>query len=78
MKRGRFIRSQRSVHPVTEAVVKELKATRQALREALGEGKYLDQESSQFTSMSYARAVGNIDGLDEFLNVEFVEEGDEE
>ena len=59
-------------HPVTVEVLKEVDNLRDDLKEALASGTTLGDE------VLTARMVGNIEGLNQILNIEYEEAGDEE
>ena len=60
-------------HPVTKEMTKALAATREGVLEELGAGATL----SEFVERDTARLVGNIEGLDFFLNHQFEQGVDE-
>lgn len=55
-------------HPVTEEMIRALQETREGIKEELATGATLDNH------ISTARYVGNIEGLDFFLNHRFEDE----
>ena len=63
-------------HPVTVEVFKELEQTREALQQDLAGGLTLCH-TADGTHGSTARMVGNIEGINQVLNISFEEEGEQ-
>lgn len=63
-------------NPTTIEIYKKLAETRGALEESLSSGQTLCTAADE-THGSTARMVGNIEGLNQLLNIEFVDEKDE-
>lgn len=59
--------------PITKAVLKELRETRAALKNALSSGETLTGEAGA-TAEKTARMVGNIEGIEMLLELKFEDE----
>lgn len=57
-------------HPVTKEIFSELKKARQSIIEQLANGSTIGQDFDSTHGMT-CRAVGQIDGLNQLLNISF-------
>lgn len=61
------------MHPITKEVLKELRETRAALKDALSSGQTLTGEAGA-TAEKTARMIGNIEGIEMLLELQFEDE----
>ena len=64
-------------HPVTREIFKGLKELKADIKDQLGNGATIGPDA-EFTHASTSRSVGQIDGLNQLLNISFAEESSEE
>lgn len=64
-------------HPVTAYIIKEMQEVRNEVNEALATGAFLNLSDMESTFGNVSKATGYISGLDEFLNYD-VDDGGED
>lgn len=64
-------------NPTTIEIYKKIEETKKALEESLASGQTLCTTADE-THGSTARMVGNIEGLNQLLNIEFIDDDESE
>ena len=56
-------------HPITQEVFRIVHLQRDQIEESLGNGATLSPESMESTAIQTAKAVGNVEGLNQLLRI---------